>query len=171
VKVTENPTPEASPLLLDTGAILGGLSLPPTGCLTTPSVLAEIREGGPTGRRAEALVAAGIEVRAPDAPDVERVRTTATRSGALSRLSTADIDILALALGSKGRLLSDDHTVLDIAQRLGIAAQPATTRGIAATKDWASRCRGCGRRGPAEDAGQTCRVCGAEIRLVPRPTR
>jgi UPF0271 protein len=62
-------------------------------------------------------------------------------------------------------LLSDDYTVLDIARRLGIKADPVSKAGITATKDWQVRCAGCGRYFTDRKAGEVCPVCGSELRL------
>ncbi|MBI2077355.1 MAG: hypothetical protein HYT80_03145 [Euryarchaeota archaeon] len=155
---------------LDTAAILEAVNLEAARCRTAPEVVAEVRPGGATGRRLEQMLAAGLLVVAATPEGRMKVQAAAKKAGSLARLSEADVSILALSvdLAGSGELLSDDYTVLDVAKRLGIAARPVTKEGIGKTKDWAARCRGCGRRYGAGAAGTVCRVCGAEVRLVPR---
>lgn len=150
--------------LLDAAAILQGLNVPATASWTTPSVLAEVQPGGRTGRRADQLVAAGLHVEAPSQDARDRVDAAAGDAGVAGRLSGADCDILALALDVDGLLMTDDYTVQDLAERLGVPWQAATTRGIRHTARWRARCAGCGRWFPTDRAGQECPVCGAEIR-------
>lgn len=154
-------------LVLDSAAILEGANVEARRCVTTPEVVAEVGQGGATGRRMEALLAAGLEVMSASPGGLDRVREVARATGALGRLSGADLSILGLAVdvGEGGRLLTDDYTVLDVSRRLGLAATTVTKPGIDSTRDWGARCRGCGRSYPAHLAGRACPVCGAEVRL------
>ncbi len=156
--------PAPARFLLDAAAILQGLNVPASASWTTPSVMAEVRPGGRTGRRAEQLAAAGLHVEPPSEPARRRVEAAAAKAGVTGRLSEADLDILALGLDVEGLLLTDDYTVQDVAQRLDIRWQAATTRGIRKTARWRGRCAGCGRWYSPDKAGQECPVCGAEIR-------
>lgn len=172
MKVDGESTPESTRFLLDTGAILQGLNLPPAACWTTPSVLAEIKPKGATGRRAAQFVAAGLHVQDPSATSRDAVKEAAESAGVLGRLSTTDQEILALSLDVAGLLITDDYTVQDLAKRLGVRWQPATTRGIQEAARWQARCSGCGRFYKDRKAGEECPVCGAEIRLKrPRSSR
>lgn len=155
---------EPARFLLDAAAILQGLNVPPAASWTTPSVLAEVRPGGRTGRRGEQLVAAGLHVEGPTQTARGRVERAAADAGVAGRLSAADLDILALALDVEGLLLTDDYTVQDLAQRLGVPWQAATTAGIRETARWRARCAGCGRWYPTGQVGQECPICGSEIR-------
>lgn len=156
--------PKPTRFLLDAAAILQGLNVPAAASWTTPSVLAEVRPGGATGRRAEQLAAAGLHVQAPTEDARRRVKAAADNAGVMGRLSPADVDILALSLDVQGLLLTDDYTVQDLADRLGARWQAATTQGIQHQATWRGRCSGCGRWYPPKRAGQECPVCGAEIR-------
>jgi UPF0271 protein len=154
--------------VLDTGAILQGLNLVASTCWTTPSVLDEVRAGGATGRRAQFLTAGGLNVASPTSASLDRVAAAVARAHVGSRLSATDRDVMALALDRTATLVTDDYTVQDLAGRLGVSWQPATTTGVTKTADWTARCAGCGRPyGPAR-AGKECPVCGAEIRLKRR---
>lgn len=156
--------------VLDTSLVLGGQEPPRDGSWsTTPEAAAELKPGGRDFRRFEAWQAIGLVVRAADPQHLARVRDAATKAGSLARLSAADLSLLALALGEQATLLTDDHTMLDIARRLGVAAHPINTAGIAATLDFRPRCSGCGRWFDAPQKNDTCPVCGSPVK--DRPTR
>jgi rRNA maturation endonuclease Nob1 len=157
-------------LLLDAAGILEAPNITPSECVTVPEVTGEISPGGSAYRRLEQLLAAGLRVQASSNASLARVKRTAQEAGNWGRLSPADASILALALDlPRGKLVTDDYTVLDLAKRLGISTQTIRTKGIDVTKDWIARCAGCGRAYEESIAGRPCPVCGAEVRLKPRP--
>jgi endoribonuclease Nob1 len=149
--------------VLDTSVLLGGREPPEPGCLTTPEAAAEITPGGRDARRFANWQAAGLQVRSPRQAAVERVEQTARKAGSWARLSEADRSVLALALDLGLKLLSDDHTVLDVARRLHVPAQSLNTAGIAGTLDWRPRCTGCGRWFDAAPKRGDCPVCGSAV--------
>lgn len=156
--------------VLDSGAISHGANLPPAQCRAPASVLAEFQPGGATRRRLDLLLAAGLIVQDPSAPALARVDATAKAAGNAGRLSVADRDVVALALelGPKARLVTDDYTVQDVAKRLGIVVDSIATKGTERAMDWTARCSGCGRTYGADLAGKECGICGAEIRAKPK---
>jgi endoribonuclease Nob1 len=160
--------PESLLFVLDSGAFSHGANLPPSQCRTTPSVVAEFQPGGATRRRLDLFLAAGLVVEAPPAEPLARVREAAARAGSTSRLSAADADVIALALATGGRLVTDDYTVQDVARRLGVHVESVATKGVEANLDWGGRCAGCGRRYDAVKIGSVCPICGAQIVGKPR---
>jgi endoribonuclease Nob1 len=78
---------------------------------------------------------------------------------------------VALALDLGAVLVTDDHTMLDVAARLGIATQTIGTAGITATMDWRLRCAGCGRWYDEAPPHDECIVCGHSVRPRPKQTR
>lgn len=156
--------------VLDTSLVLGGQEPPRDGTwATTPEAAAELRPGGRDFRRFETWQAIGLQVRAADPTHLARVRDAATRAGNLARLSAADLSLLALAIGETATLVTDDHTMLDVAQRLGVPTRTVNTAGVAATLDFRQRCSGCGRWFDAPQKNDTCPVCGSPVKA--RPTR
>jgi UPF0271 protein len=156
--------------VLDSSAVVNGANVPPDRSVTTPSVADEFQPGGATRRRLELLLAGGLGVREPPETARQRVDAAARAAGSLGRLSQADRDVLALALdvGERARLVTDDYTVQDVARRLGIPVQGVALKGATGLLDWTARCTGCARTYGAERAGSACPVCGAEIRAKPR---
>jgi endoribonuclease Nob1 len=153
---------------LDSAAFAHGADLPPAQCLVPSAVTDEFQPGGITRRRLDTILAAGATVRDPTPESRAKVRQVALDAGNFSRLSKADIDVLAVALEAGATIVTDDYTVVDVARRMGIPSQTVATRGIEATMDWESRCKGCGRRFPSSAASRPCHVCGSEVRLSPR---
>ena len=158
--------------VLDTSLLLGGQEPPRDGAWwTTPEAAAEVTPGGKDARRYEGWLAVGLQVRAGGPEARVRVEDVARAAGTLSRLSVADLSLLALALDAGGEtlLLTDDHTMLDVAARLGVATRTINTKGIAATLDFRPRCTGCGRWFDAPQKKDECPVCGSPVK--DRPTR
>jgi UPF0271 protein len=156
--------------VLDTSLLLGGQEPPRDGdWWTTPEAAAEIKPGGRDARRYDNWLAVGLQVREATPDAGERVEAAAVQAGTLSRLSVADLSLLALALEGKATLVTDDHTMLDVASRLGVPTRTVNTAGIAATLDFRPRCTGCGRWFDAMPKGAECTVCGSPVK--DKPTR
>lgn len=156
--------------VLDTSLVLGGHEPPRDGTwCTTPQAAAELQPGGRDFRRFEAWQAIGLQIRDADPVALQRVRAAATQAGTLARLSPADLSLLALALGDGSTLVTDDHTMLDVASRLGVATRTINTSGITAPLDFRPRCSGCGRWFDAPQKNDACPVCGSPVKA--RPTR
>ena len=92
----------------------------------------------------------------------------AADAGNAARLSAADRSLVALALGTRATLVTDDYTMLDVARRLEVATLTVNTKGIDRTLDFRPRCSGCGRWFEAAQKGDACPVCGAPVKARPR---
>lgn len=152
-------------LILDTSVLLAGKEPPPGRWTTTPEAEAEIRPGGRDARRLAFWKETGLQIRSAGRPAWVAVDETAGKAGNLGRLSAADRSLLALAVETGGTLVTDDHTMLDVAKRLRLTTQTVSTDGIKDTKQWRPRCSGCGRWFD-EDPGD-CPVCGSPVKLKP----
>lgn len=156
--------------VLDTSLLLGGQEPPRDGdWWTTPEAAAEIKPGGRDARRYDNWLAVGLQVREATPDSEELVEAAALKAGTLARLSVADLSLLALALEGKATLVTDDHTMLDIAVRLGVPTRTVNTAGIAGTLDFRPRCTGCGRWFDAMPKAAECTVCGSPVK--DRPTK
>lgn len=154
--------------VLDTSLLLGGKD-PPRGprWATTPEAAAEVSPGGRNARRFEDWQATGLEVREPGRDARTKVEATAMAAGSLSRLSAADLSLLALALELGALLVSDDYTMLDVATRLSIRTQTVNQPGIQGTVDFRPRCSGCGRWFETTPKKDECPVCGSPVKSKP----
>lgn len=155
----------ARPLILDTSALMAGRPLGPgEETLVPAAVVAELRPGGRDRRHLDLLLAAGARVVEADPRERARVRDEAARGGEAGRLSEADVDVLAVALGAGGEVATDDYTVQNLARRLGVPVRPVQMRGITQEYRFVPRCTGCRRvlDAPADE----CPVCGSPVRMV-----
>lgn len=155
--------------VLDTSLLLGGREPPPgASWMTTPEAAAEVSPGGRDHRRFSMWLAAGLQVVAPPAEARREVEDAARAAGNLGRLSAADVSLAALALATpQATLLTDDHTLLDVALRLGLRTRTVATGGIAGTLAFRPRCSGCGRWFEAPQRGNECPVCGSPVKDKP----
>jgi len=153
--------------VIDTSLLLQGGDLPPTGpWLTTSEVNAEIRPGGRDFARWQLWQEKGLQFSVATREARGKVEACAQAAGNLLRLSAADISILALALDCHAVLVTDDNTMLDVANRLKIKTQTIAFGGITSTQDWQPRCSGCGKWFSAMP--RDCPICGSEVRLKKR---
>lgn len=160
----------ARTLVLDTSALMAGRPLGPGEDTVVPAaVLAELRPGGRDRRHLDNLLAAGARVVEADPALKARVRQEAGKGGEGPRLSEADVEVLAVALGLGAELATDDYTVQNLARRLGVPTRSVQTRGIQQDYRFVPRCTGCRRMldAPAEE----CPVCGSPVRMVRDRTR
>ncbi len=154
-------------LVIDTSVLLGGFDPPPGRWVTTPEASQEVTPGGKDARRFEGWKDQGLVVRAAPPAAEDRVDEAALAAGNLGRLSVADRSLLALALELEGVLLTDDHTMLDVADRLDVKTQTMGTDGITQRKQWRPRCSGCGRWFDEPQKRDECPVCGSPVALKP----
>jgi UPF0271 protein len=126
---------------------------------TTPSVVSELLDLR-SKCRYETLLATGLQVLGCSDLNRARVQETALRTGDAERLSSTDIDVLALALDLSGTILSDDFAIQNVALALAVPVQPVQQR-KAKRRKWRYRCTGCER--PCTGPG-TCPVCGSQIK-------
>lgn len=155
----------ARPVVLDTSALLAGRPLGPgEDTLVPAAVMEELRPGGRDRRHLDMLLAAGARLVEAAPAERARVRAEAEKGGEGGRLSAADIDVLAVALGTGGELLTDDYTLQNLAMRLGVPFRSIQTKGITETYRFVPRCTGCGRF--YDKMLPDCPVCGSALKMV-----
>jgi UPF0271 protein len=126
---------------------------------TTPSVVEELRDLR-SKCRLETMLAGGLIVREPSAPNRTRVRAAARDTGDAPVLSSTDVDVLALALEMDASVVTDDFAVQNVAHRLQVPVEVIQHR-RAKFRQWKYRCSGCGRYFKNEGV---CEFCGAAIK-------
>ncbi len=155
-------------LVLDTALLLAGREPPRTHrWATTPEAAAEVSPGGRDARRFEDWQSLGLQIRESTVERRRTVEATASQAGNLSRLSSADVSLLALALDLDATLVTDDYTILDVAKRMSITTQTVQQEGVKGTLDWRPRCSGCGRWFDQPPPRNECPVCGSAVRAKP----
>ncbi len=109
----------------------------------------------------------------PDEAYIKRAREIAEKTGDLTKLSEADIHVVALAIkyrdmGYNVNVVTDDFSIQNILRMLGIK-YIKYFREIKKVIKWVIKCEKCGKIYPPNYKGQTCAVCGG--RLVRRRKR
>lgn len=154
--------------VLDTGFFLAGMD--PSSldgeAFISPEIRDEVMRGFP-GRKMDYFLESGIlHVSAPSEESMNRVVKIAERTGDISRLSKADLSIIALALDMHAVILTDDYSVQNTASMLGIEHRSLVEKGIKEIWKWEYRCTGCGRY--FREKYEVCPVCGSPLKTVPK---
>jgi UPF0271 protein len=156
--------PETMRYVLDTSAILSGKDLPADSELySSPKILDELKHGR-MKRRLDFLIESGLKVLSPSKDSLAEVASAAEGSGDISRVSEADLEILALAKELAATLLTDDYSIQNLASILLVEYKGISQDGITETLKWRIRCKGCGRYW--ETMHPACPVCGSELKTT-----
>ena len=161
-------------IILDTSALLSGkpIHFNDATLVTTPGVSDELTPGGRDYQMFEFLKETGLTVHAPSDEAVKQIKKTAQETGDDRRLSSADIEVIALALDinkepdQEATILTDDYSIQNIASTLHIKFEGFSQKGITKKFKWVSRCPGCGRQ--FKEPTKICPICGTETRSSPR---
>lgn len=137
---------------------------------SVPEVTAELRQAGPSYRLAISVSSGKLQIRIPSDASLRDVQNKAKMLGDRIALSSADVNILALALdlrkdSKEPVIVSDDYAVQNVAEGIGISYQSLATLGIRQKFDWIYYCPACFLRYSGEI--KTCRVCGTKLKRKP----
>jgi len=131
--------------------------------ITVPAVEAELKD-----IRTKALLAIfDTRVESPSAQARKAAECAAGQTGDLKVLSSADLDVLALALEHGAVLATDDYAVQNVALHLGLKIEPIGQPRIKRVLKHVQRCQGCGSR----FEGEACPDCGTPARKKKRCIR
>ncbi len=113
-----------------------------------------------------------LTVKSPLPEYVERVRASSKAVGDWRFLSEADQQVLALALelqdaGCRSQIVTDDYSIQNVANQLGIAFASLLTFGIRYRFQWTLYCPACHRKYPADYQAKHCAVCGTRLKRKP----
>lgn len=130
--------------------------------LVPPSVIEEIKDKF-SRMKLESLK---IKVVQPEEKFLRIVEKVAEKTGDLEKLSDADIQVLALAKQVKGKIVSDDYNIQNVAKKLRIDYITVLTKGIKEVFVWKRICTVCGKE--FEDELKICPLCGGKLKRKPR---
>ncbi len=150
-------------LVLDTSAILSRkFNLNQENIVIPESVMEEVR----LGKIARSLEwhEEGLRIFRPSGSSLKTVRDTAARTGDLEKLSSTDMDVIAVALETGGTIITDDFAIENVASRLGLKFLGADLKPISREIKWQFRCTGCGKRFSSHR--EECPVCGHEVKRI-----
>lgn len=157
--------------IIDTSAILSGkpINLDNANMVTTPSVSEELNPGGRDYRIFQFLQEKGLAIQSASKKSINKIKKTAEETGDKDRLSSADVEILALALDIKkddnkeAVILTDDYSIQNVANTLNIEFQSFSQRGITKKFKWHYRCPGCGKQ--FKKSIKICPICGTKTKI------
>ena len=158
--------------IIDTSAILSGkpIDIPQGILVTTPGIAEEFSPGGRDYRTFQLLQEKGLQVHIPTKASLRRVQDCAKKTGDDRRLSTADREILALALDYQAEndceavILTDDYSIQNVALLLNLRFKGFSQKEITQRFQWISSCPGCKRR--FQEPVGICPVCGTETHVI-----
>ena len=146
-------------LVLDTSALYYGKDLPSEWELViSPGVVRELEREGMRDRL-ELLLATRVKVLSPSKKSLARVLSESEKTGDSRRLSSTDKEILALALDLGYEIVTDDYSIQNTAEAMGMPYRGLEQKGIRRVIQWGSRCIGCGKRFDSDV--EECDVCGS----------
>jgi UPF0271 protein len=162
-------------IVLDTSAFIAGLD--PFSIneeqYTVPMVNEELRGNSMAAVRLRTAVESGkLAVRVPARRFIERIKQSATLVGDSFFLSETDLQVLALALelstqGYSPLVASDDYSIQNVANQIGLEFAPLGTFGIRKRLQWVRHCPACHKKYPANYRSKKCMVCGTALRRKP----
>lgn len=158
--------------ILDTSAFIQGHT-PSETAYTVPLVIAEIRNQFQR-MRAENLETTGkLRVITPSEQFTEKIESITKELGESHVLSDTDKQVLALGLqlteeGNIPVIVSDDYSVQNLADKLGIMFRSLANQGIKKRIVWMIYCPGCRKQYDSPPEDNVCIICGTEIKRKPR---
>ena len=129
---------------------------------TTQAVLDEVKHIKRSHGAIEALLESNnLQILNLDTKSIKKVVAASMRTGDYTKLSEADISIIALALHLEIVLVTDDFAVANVATTLKIPVKSVASKGITHTRRWIAYCSACSRAfGPN---AKECRLCGNRL--------
>ena len=160
-------------LILDTSSFIQGFnsSDSSTSLFTTYLVRGEVRDEMARIRLDNWIQTGRITMKSPSEESLKNVLASSKKLGEHKALSDTDHSVIALALELSPEydvtVISDDYSVQNLSDELGIKHKGLITRGIKKRFDWVHYCPGCWKHfdGPQED--NVCPICGTETKRKP----
>lgn len=132
-------------------------------CITTGLVFEEISHIQEKFSVLESLISSKrIMIFEPNEKTLKMIRSLITQIGE-TRLSDADISIIALAKEFNATLVTDDFAICNLAKTLSIELLNLGTKGIKDTRKWIKFCKSCGKAYPPTQ--MVCSLCGNKLRV------
>ncbi len=140
---------------------------------SVPKVREELASNSlPWIRFTTAVESGRLNIEAPSSRALKKVKEASKRVGDVLFLSDADLQVLALALelkeeGYKSQIVTDDYSIQNVADQLGIEFASLMTFGIRFRLEWVLYCPACHRKYPSDYGFKSCEVCGTELKRKP----
>lgn len=166
---------EKQVVVLDTSAFIAGFD--PLSIMhdvySVKAVEMELAAGSlPFVRFKTAVDNGKLRLKAPRAEFLRRVKESSHDVGDVFFLSDVDSQVLALALelkdsGNEPLIVTDDYSIQNVANQLGLEFAPLMTFGIRFRLHWVRYCPACRRKYPPDYKFKKCEVCGTELKRKP----
>jgi UPF0271 protein len=140
---------------------------------TVPLVKHELASNSMIYTRFRTAIDSGkLLVRTPADTSLAEVEKSSEVVGDIRFLSEADKQVLALAIelkhqGEEPLVVTDDYSIQNVSNQLGLEFAPLMTFGIRYRLNWTIYCPACHRQYPADYKLKTCQVCGTEVKRKP----
>jgi UPF0271 protein len=132
-------------------------------CITTGLVFEEISHIQKMLSVLESLILnERIRICEPSKETLKMIKSSIKRIGE-TRLSNADISIIALAKEFNVPLVTDDFAICNLAKTLSIELLNLGTKGIKDSRKWIKFCKSCGKGYPSTQT--VCSLCGNKLRV------
>ena len=160
---------------MDTSAFITGYEVSDVEAehYTVQSVRDELSDGGLKKLRFDNAVRSGrLKVVSPELEYVEEAAKATSEMGEEGVLSEVDSRLLALGLQLKAEdlepvIVSDDYSVQNIANKLGLGFKSLATPGIKRQFEWTVYCPGCRRTFRTPQPEGICPICGTKLKRRP----
>jgi len=140
---------------------------------TVPAVRQELASNSMIYTRFKTAIESGkLHVKAPINSFLTQVDKSSKAVGDIRFLSEVDKQVLALALeiehrGESPLIVTDDYSIQNVANQLGLDFAPLATFGIRYRLDWVIYCPACHRKYPSDSKLKTCQACGTDLKRKP----
>jgi UPF0271 protein len=140
---------------------------------TTPMVREEISGNSMAWVRFKTAVDSGkLRVKTPNKTSLDMTRSAAATLGETVFLSETDLQVLALAIelrasGYSPLIATDDYSIQNVADQMGVEFASLATFGIRFRLKWMRYCPACRRKYPSDYKSRKCKVCGTELKRKP----
>lgn len=127
---------------------------------TVSSVIREVKD------RITALKLSGLKLKIvePKAKSIDDIRKTAKSTSDLERLSRTDVEVLAAAKEKDCTIISDDKSIQNVAEKLGINYISIFSKKITKLITWKKYCKNCKKF----FEGRECPICGGRLVRIPK---
>lgn len=174
MKILGNRTNKRA-VVIDTSALIAGFDPFSVSeeLYTVPTVRDEILDNTMSSFRFKTAVENGqLRIRKPEKTFLESIRTSASTIGDAFFLSETDMQILALALelkthGCSPLIATDDYSIQNVANEMGISFIPLSTFGIRRRLQWLRYCPACHKKYPSNYKLLKCQICGTKLKRKP----
>ena len=119
-----------------------------------------------------AIESGKLQVKSPKSFFLTSVDKSSKTVGDIRFLSQVDRQVLALALeiqheGANPLVVTDDYSIQNVANQLGLEFAPLATFGIRYRLNWMIYCPACRREYPTDYGFNKCEACGTELKRKP----